>query len=80
MDVFQAGDGTSHNMNVNEVVANRAIEILGGKRGDYSIVHPNDHVNMAQSTNDVFPTAMRISAFFARPEARILFMGPGRSS
>ncbi|MCP8316026.1 MAG: aspartate ammonia-lyase, partial [archaeon] len=60
VDVFQAGAGTSHNMNANEVLANRAIELLGGKKGDYSIVHPNDHVNMAQSTNDVFPTIMRI--------------------
>lgn len=62
VDVYQAGAGTSHNMNTNEVIANRAIEILGGKKGDYSIVHPNDHVNMAQSTNDVCPTAIRISA------------------
>src|SRR3989442_10959536 len=62
VDPFQAGAGTSHNMNANEVLANRAIELLGGKRGDYSIVHPNDHVNMAQSTNDVFPTAMRLAA------------------
>ncbi|OGW42803.1 MAG: aspartate ammonia-lyase [Nitrospirae bacterium RBG_16_43_11] len=65
VDVFQAGAGTSHNMNANEVIANRAIEMLGGKKGDYSIIHPNDHVNMSQSTNDVFPTAMRISAVFA---------------
>ncbi|NLV32756.1 MAG: aspartate ammonia-lyase [Acidobacteria bacterium] len=63
VDVFQAGAGTSHNMNVNEVVANRAIELLGGTKGDYSLVHPNDHVNMAQSTNDVCPTAIRIAAF-----------------
>jgi len=62
VDVFQAGAGTSHNMNTNEVLANRAIEILGGKKGDYSIVHPNDHVNFGQSTNDTFPTAMRIAA------------------
>ena len=62
VDPFQAGAGTSHNMNANEVLANRAIELLGGQRGDYSIVHPNDHVNMAQSTNDVFPTAMRLAA------------------
>ncbi len=62
VDVYQAGAGTSHNMNANEVIANRAIEILGGKKGDYSILHPNDHVNMAQSTNDVIPTAIRISA------------------
>jgi aspartate ammonia-lyase len=62
VDVYQAGAGTSHNMNANEVVANRAIELLGGQKGEYSIVHPNDHVNMAQSTNDVCPTAIRISA------------------
>jgi aspartate ammonia-lyase len=49
-------------MNANEVLANRAIELLGGVKGDYSIVHPNDHVNMSQSTNDVFPTAMRLAA------------------
>src|ERR1051325_8720903 len=61
VDPFQAGAGTSHNMNANEVLANRAIELLGGSKGDYSVVHPNDHVNMAQSTNDVFPTAMRRS-------------------
>ena len=62
VDVFQAGAGTSHNMNVNEVIANRAIEIMGGRKGDYSIVHPNDHVNLSQSTNDVFPTAMRLAS------------------
>jgi len=61
VDVYQAGAGTSHNMNANEVLANRAAEILGGVRGDYSLVHPNDHVNMAQSTNDVFPTATRLA-------------------
>ena len=67
VDPFQAGAGVSHNMNTNEVLANRAIEILGargvgsGRRGDYSVVNPNDHVNMAQSTNDTFPTAMRIA-------------------
>ncbi len=62
VDVYQAGAGTSHNMNTNEVIANRATELLGGRKGDYSIVHPNDHVNMAQSTNDVCPTAIRIAA------------------
>src|SRR3990167_6014538 len=62
VDVYQAGAGTSHNMNANEVIANRAIELLGGKKGDYRLIHPNDHVNMAQSTNDVFPTAMRLAA------------------
>src|SRR5579871_4380948 len=61
VDVYQAGAGTSHNMNANEVLANRAVEILGGKRGDYKLVHPNDHVNMGQSTNDVIPTAIRLS-------------------
>src|SRR5437667_3330024 len=62
VDAYQAGAGTSFHMNVNEVIANRACELLGGKRGDYSLVHPNDHVNMAQSTNDVIPTAMRLAA------------------
>jgi len=60
VDWFQAGAGTSHNMNVNEVLANRANELLGGKRGTYTPVHPNDHVNMAQSTNDTIPTAIRL--------------------
>lgn len=62
VDVYQAGAGTSHNMNTNEVLANRGIEILGGKRGDYRLINPNDHVNMAQSTNDTFPTAMRLAS------------------
>ena len=62
VDVYQAGAGTSHNMNVNEVLANRAIELLGGQRGDRVLADPNDHVNMGQSTNDVIPTAMRLSA------------------
>src|ERR671914_2917406 len=61
VDVYQAGAGTSHNMNVNEVLANRANELLGGERGSYAPVHPNDHVNMAKSTNDVIPTAMRLA-------------------
>src|SRR2546430_11351513 len=61
VDVYQAGAGTSHNMNINEVLANRANEILGAKRGAYSPVNPNDHVNMAQSTNDVIPTAIRLA-------------------
>ncbi|AGY76688.1 aspartate ammonia-lyase [Clostridium autoethanogenum] len=62
LDPIQGGAGTSANMNANEVIANEAIQILGGKKGDYSIVHPNDHVNMGQSTNDVFPTAGKITA------------------
>ena len=61
VDVYQAGAGTSHNMNVNEVLANRANELLGAPRGSYAPVHPNDHVNMAQSTNDVIPTAIRLA-------------------
>jgi aspartate ammonia-lyase len=62
VDIYQAGAGVSFHMNANEVIANRAIEILGGKRGDYDICHPNDHVNYGQSTNDVFPTTMRLAA------------------
>jgi aspartate ammonia-lyase len=62
VDVYQAGAGVSFHMNTNEVIANRAIENLGGSRGDYSVLHPNDHVNFGQSTNDVFPTAMRLAA------------------
>ena len=61
VDPYQAGAGTSHNMNVNEVLANRANELLGGARGTYTPVHPNDHVNMAQSTNDTIPTNIRLS-------------------
>jgi len=62
VDPYQAGAGTSHNMNANEVLANRANELLGTARGSYAPVHPNDHVNMAQSTNDVIPTAVRLGA------------------
>ncbi|MCL6598728.1 MAG: aspartate ammonia-lyase, partial [Alicyclobacillus macrosporangiidus] len=62
VDAFQGGAGTSTNMNVNEVIANRAIEILGGEKGDYRLVHPLQHVNLSQSTNDVYPTALRIAA------------------
>ncbi len=62
VDIFQAGAGTSHHMNVNEVLASRATEILGGSRGDFTRVHPNDHVNYGQSTNDVIPTAIRVGA------------------
>lgn len=60
-DPIQGGAGTTANMNANEVIANRAIEILGGTKGDYSIIHPNDHVNRAQSTNDVIPTAAKLT-------------------
>lgn len=65
VDVFQTGSGTSTNMNANEVIANRACEMLGGRRGDKDLVHPNDHVNMGQSTNDVFPTAIHVAAMTA---------------
>ena len=67
VDVYQAGAGTSHNMNCNEVLANRANEMLGGKRGVYQPVHPNDHVNMAQSTNDVIPTSIRLGVLAMLP-------------
>src|SRR3989338_8616142 len=62
LDAFQAGAGTPMHMNVNEVLANRANEILGGKKGEYKFVHPNNHVNLAQSSNDVTPTAIRLAA------------------
>lgn len=67
VDPYQAGAGTSHNMNANEVLANRANEILGGERGTYTPVHPNDHVNMAQSTNDTIPTNIRLAALSQLP-------------
>jgi fumarate hydratase class II/aspartate ammonia-lyase len=67
VDVYQAGAGTSHHMNVNEVLANRACELLGGRRGERALVDPNDDVNMAQSTNDVVPTAMRLAALELAP-------------
>ena len=67
VDVYQAGAGTSHNMNANEVLANRASEILGEPRGTYKRVHPNDHVNEGQSTNDVYPTATRLALLLGAP-------------
>ena len=68
VDGIQGGAGTSANMNANEVIANRAIEILGGAKGDYTIVHPNDHVNMAQSTNDVIPSAGKLTVLDLLPD------------
>ena len=65
VDIYQAGAGTSHHMNINEVLANRALEILGDVKGNYSRVSPNDHVNYGQSTNDVIPTAIRVGALLA---------------
>src|SRR5687768_6593480 len=70
VDVFQAGAGTSFNMNCNEVIANLANVALGGKVGSYQPVHPNDHVNMSQSTNDVFPTAIRIATLLLFQDLR----------
>ncbi|EQD76580.1 aspartate ammonia-lyase, partial [mine drainage metagenome] len=61
IDVFQAGAGTSFNMNCNEVICNLALEKAGRKKGDFAFIHPNDHVNMSQSTNDFYPTMMRIN-------------------
>ena len=84
VDVYQAGAGTSHNMNTNEVLANRAAELLGGRRGEYSLVHPNDHVNMSQSTNDVFPSATRLALLLCHPnlvhEARALAASLGKKA
>ena len=68
LDVFQAGAGTPFNMNTNEVIANAAIKKLGGKPGDYHLVHPNNHVNMAQSSNDVIPTSIRLSVLSTLPD------------
>jgi aspartate ammonia-lyase len=65
VDVYQAGAGTSHHMNINEVLANRALEILGVEKGNYQKINPNDHVNYGQSTNDVIPTAIRVGALLA---------------
>src|SRR5205823_8356457 len=61
VDVIQGGAGTSTNMNANEVIANRALELLGHARGDYRHLHPNNHVNLSQSTNDVYPTAVKLA-------------------
>ena len=64
VDMIQGGAGTSTNMNANEVICNRALELMGHQRGEYGYLHPNEHVNLAQSTNDVYPTALRIATFF----------------
>ena len=79
IDPYQAGAGTSHHMNCNEVLANRANELLGGRRGEYRPVHPNDHVNMAQSTNDVIPTAIRLAALAELPALLDALDGLGRA-
>src|SRR3954469_205932 len=64
VDVIQGGAGTSTNMNANEVICNRALELLGHKKGEYQFLHPLDHVNMSQSTNDVYPTAIKVALHF----------------
>ena len=68
VDAFQGGAGTSTNMNFNEVIANRALELSGRSRGDYTAIHPIDHVNMHQSTNDVYPTALRVASLYLLKE------------
>lgn len=75
VDVFQGGAGTSSNMNANEVIANRALEHLGRPRGDYQTVHPNDDINMSQSTNDVYPTAVRLALLLCRAELQSALAG-----
>ncbi|MFD7501235.1 lyase family protein, partial [Streptomyces sp. NPDC059850] len=65
VDVIQGGAGTSTNMNANEVIANRALEILGHEKGEYGVLHPNEHVNLSQSTNDVYPTALKVATVIA---------------
>ncbi len=70
IDMMQGGAGTSVNMNANEVIANRALEIMGKKRGEYKFCHPNDHVNMAQSTNDAYPSAMHLGLYFINMEVQ----------
>src|SRR6059058_2637011 len=79
VDPYQAGAGTSHNMNCNEVLANRANELLGAARGAYTPVHPNDHVNMAQSTNDVIPTAIRLALLDALARLAAGFLAKGQA-
>ena len=65
VDMFQGGAGTSTNMNANEVIANRALELLGHQKGAYDYLHPNDHVNCSQSTNDAYPTAIKLAVILS---------------
>ncbi len=71
LDIFQAGAGTSYNMNCNEIIANRANELLKGKKGEYKFINPNNHVNLGQSTNDIIPTATRLAILFQLPELAV---------
>src|SRR5205807_1519207 len=73
--VFQTGSGTQSNMNVNEVISNRCIQLAGGTLGSKQPVHPNDHVNMAQSSNDTFPTAMHVAAYMMATERTLPALG-----
>src|SRR5205814_9836416 len=75
VDIFQTGSGTSTNMNANEVIASRANEMATGQRGGKEPIHPNDHVNMQQSSNDVIPTAMHVAAAMAMKEALVPALG-----
>jgi aspartate ammonia-lyase len=79
VDVFQAGAGTSFNMNINEVIANRALELLGRPRGDYAELSPNDHVNRSQSTNDTFPSAAQVASLAALQELKAAIQTLARS-
>jgi len=79
VDVIQGGAGTSTNMNMNEVIANRALEILGHPRGAYHVLHPNDHVNLSQSTNDTYPTAVRLSVLLSLPALEAALDGLARA-
>ena len=65
VDMFQGGAGTSTNMNANEVIANRGLELMGHQKGDYAHLHPNDHVNCSQSTNDAYPTAIKLAVLLS---------------
>ena len=80
VDVIQGGAGTSTNMNANEVIANRALELLGHAKGDYAHLHPNEHVNLSQSTNDVYPTAVKIATITAVRELPRRWPGCSRPS
>lgn len=79
VDMIQGGAGTSMNMNANEVIANRALEIIGKKHGDYKVIHPNDHVNMAQSTNDAYPTAMHLGLYMIHADLMVALKALAKS-
>ena len=74
VDLLQGGAGTSTNMNINEVVANRALEIMGYQKGEYKYCHPNDHVNLSQSTNDAYPTSFKLCFIFHNEEVSFYYL------